>query len=153
MEVKALTVQDLGNPAIRAGVKAIGDAFIAEAKYPASGLDDYFFTFWGFVLKSDVGIFVIAKENEKIVGVMGALFSPDCFSGKPQGAESFWFVSPEHRTGRLALRLFNFFEGECERRKCELMVMIHLAGFNESLGKFYARRGYTPAEQVFRKVI
>lgn len=152
MEVSRLTTEQV-TKTHRAEIARLANAFVVEANYPTEKLDDYFFTFWNFVLKSNVGTFYAILDNGRMLGAFGAMFSPDCFSGKMQGAESFWFVDKESRSGKVALKLFNAFEDECDERGCKLRLMIHLAGLNESLEKFYVRRGYAKEEQVFRKVV
>lgn len=157
MIVEALTADDLASPSLRAGISIIAREFMAEAKYPVPFNEEHFFTFWTGLLASNVGAFYVSYKDLscEITGVMGALFWPDSFSGLMTGAESFWFVQKEHRSGRTGLRLFQAFENECKRRECKMNLMIHLEveGMRgDALSEFYLRRGYTPAESFFRKV-
>lgn len=156
MIIEALTANDLASPDVRAGIATIAREFMAEAKYPAPYNEEHFFNFWTGLLASNVGAFYVTyADDDSLSGVMGALFWPDGFSGQMTGAESFWFVRKEHRSGRTGLRLFQAFEDECKRRECKMNLMIHLEveGMRgDALSEFYKRRGYTPAESFFRKV-
>lgn len=140
-----------------ASLAPLGHEFVAEAKYPMPFNPAHFFPWWRNVLKLGLGKFFVVEEDSIPVGVMGALFSEDVFSGVKQGMENFWFVSKKSRnSGRAGLRMFKAFEEECDARDCKVRLMIHLdeEGMRgEALTSLYERKGYAPAESFFRKVI
>jgi len=99
--------------------------------------------------------YAVFTSEDSLIGVMGVMFAPDSFTGMPAAVESFWFVDPEHRkSGRVALKMMQAYEADAEKRGCRMIHMCHLADLNaEGLGNFYKRRGYSPAESHYRKVI
>jgi len=154
MRVEKLTLERLANHVIRASAVTAASRFIAEAGYPFPVNREHFLNFWEQVIRAGIGSFYAATEHDVVYGGFGALFFPDAFSGELHASESFWFVAPEHRNSSVGLKLFNAFEAEAKERKCKAIVMIHLAGLNaEVLEKLYLRKGYTPAENIYRKVL
>ncbi len=156
MNVLRLSATDFSDSRIRGKVSAIGRKFIEEAGHPFPMNSEHFFNFWHQIRGLDMGEFyVVFTPEDQLIGVMGVMFAPDSFTGMPAAVESFWFVDPEHRkSGRAALKMMQAYEADAKKRGCRMIHMCHLADLNaEGLGNFYKRRGYSPAESHYRKVI
>ena len=155
MRIEKLTLARFGEPNIRESAVASARNFAAEAGYPFPVDGGHFLRFWDSAIMSGVGSFYVAlNESDTVVGGFGGVFFPDCFSGELHASESFWFLNPEARGTSVGLKMFNAFEAEAKERGCKALVMIHLAGLNEApLDRLYLRKGYSRAEQVFRKIL
>ncbi len=155
MRVEKLTMAQLAEPKIRESACVSAERFIAEAGYPFPLNRQHFLRSWEEFTFAGLGSFYAALDDDGFVkGGFGALFFPDVFSGRMHASESFWFVAPEHRNSSVGLKLFNAFESEARERKCEGILMIHLDGLNaEVLEKLYLRKGYKPAEKIYRKLL
>lgn len=95
-----------------------------------------------------------AKEGDRWVGLLGALFMIDFWDGKPAGMEIFWFVLPEHRSTGASTKLWAEFEAEAVKRGCKTLW----AGSNRyttpaHVGKFYQKHSFAPWGTTYRKVM
>lgn len=130
----------------------IGKAFAAEANYPGGWNLKAFVKLWELLLDADFGKIFAVSENGKLVGVLGAGFMEDPYSGQVTATEQFWYVLPSHRKTRAGMELFMAFQEEAKKRRVKKMVMVHLAALTpESLQKFYEKEGFKLAEQTFWK--
>lgn len=105
---------------------------------------------WGRVIDAGLGVVFVAEIGGSILGMLGAVFTEDPFTGKPVALENFWFVSPEAR-GSVGIRLLNAFEMEAVKRGAEKIVMVCLSSLTEGLGRLYERRGYKLIESSYEK--
>lgn len=153
MRLISLGREDLQSAQWQATITQMAAEFMAEADYPHPFNPAFFFGFWDSVMANKLGeIFIVSKE-EKTVGILGAVFTPDVFSGVAQAAESFWFVRPGFRLSRAGLLLWNAYEKASRERNCKINLMVHLDGLGESvLSRMFEKRGYRRAEQTYRKV-
>lgn len=135
-------------------LERIGTSFTTEVKYPGGFEISPFKQTWTALLNAGLGeIFIVRDPKGEIMGCLGATFAGDMFNGRLTACESFWYVLKEHRSGRLALYLFDAFEAEAGRRECEKLVFVHLVGEHaEMLEKLYTRRGYSLVEKNFWKL-
>ena len=107
---------------------------------------------WEAFMSLDLGVLLIAKDGEQVVGALGALCVPDALDGELVASEMFWFTAPEVRTAGAGLTLFSQFEDWAKERGAKRAVMAHLQNsMPERLARFYSRRGYSPAETHFIK--
>jgi GNAT superfamily N-acetyltransferase len=95
-----------------------------------------------------------AVVDEKVVGLLGALFISEFWSGLPMAMEQFWFVLEAHRKSGAALRLFREFEREAARRGCQTIW----AGSNTfhdpgKMAKIYGKKGFELWGRSFRKIV
>lgn len=136
-------------------VREVGEKFTASVNYPGGFDYPSFAEAWGPTLQLGLGEIYAARNSDRhIVGLFGAYFSKDPFSGWKTAAEAFWFVLPEYRRSSIAMRLFDRFEQEAKERACKKILMIHLDGeFGEVLEKLYTHRGYKVIEKTFCKLI
>jgi GNAT superfamily N-acetyltransferase len=109
---------------------------------------------WKKFLNAGIGTTWLPPRDGKPIGVMGALFVEDFYTGRRMAFEHFWFVLEKERRGNAGLKLFREFEREYKRQKCHTAW----AGFNyinspKGLDKFYERKGFLRWGATFRKVI
>jgi GNAT superfamily N-acetyltransferase len=131
--------------------KEVGDRFPPEH---GSMNITYMVNEWKRLLDSGLAMTWMALKDQKPVGVLGALFMRDIYTGKLMAFEHFWFVLEAERQGNAGLKLFREFEKAAKSKGCETMWM----GFNhinspKGLKKFYERKGFLEWGATFRKVI
>lgn len=130
----------------------IGEAFAKEANYPGGWSWPDFARMWASLLNGGLGKIFISEDRGTLAGALGAVFTPDPYSGQLTAVEQFWYVLPAHRKTRAGMELFLAFQEEAQKRQAKKMVMVHLANMTpESLQKFYEKEGFRLAEQIFWK--
>jgi hypothetical protein len=97
----------------------------------------------------------VADDAGRIVGGIGGLFAPLYFNDSHRIAqEMFWWVEPDYRTTRAAIRLLRAIELGVSQAGCSWLSMLLLEGENaERIEKFYLCDGYRPSERAFTKVM
>lgn len=94
-----------------------------------------------------------AKDGKEVVGLLGALFFPDLFTGKLTAFEQFWVVKKSHR-GRTSLRLWKAFEAEARRRGCEqISAGTNVGPSPEGMARMYRKMGFVLLAHEYRKLI
>lgn len=135
-------------------LKALGEAFVSEAKYPGSFKVDVFKRNWAMILGNQMGALWVIREADKILGALGAILHPDINDGEPVAQETFWFVSPEHRGGTTGIRLLNEFETWAAMHGAKRIMVEHLwACMPAKVAKIFERRGYNGVATVHMKVV
>ncbi len=132
-------------------IEALGHAFAKEVGYVRFNYDT-FVQLWRAVLGQGLGAFYYVESDNEVVGVLGASFTHEPFSGDFVASELFWFVREDKRQSRVGLDLLAHFEKDAKARGCKRIMMIHLANSKEDvLPKIFARRGYVPVETHYWK--
>lgn len=96
--------------------------------------------------------FYIALVNGKIVGLLGALYTPSHFDENQfSGNEIVWFVDEPFRGTAVGGKLMERFEEECKLRNVDFITMTagHYTiktGTDKVLDRFYRRKGYEKLE-------
>lgn len=95
----------------------------------------------------------IMLVDDKLTGIIAGIIAPSIFDSKDIIAqESIWYISKEHRKGRLGLELLHAFEGKAKELKATKIIMIHMDNLNGDLmEKLYTHRGYKRLEWNFIK--
>lgn len=140
--------------ATRAKWTPISTEFYVESGYPGTLNIDHFWGVWSQLVRVGMAKWFAAVDDEGTpIGALGALFTPDPFTGNLMATEQFWFVTQTVRgSGKIGLLLFEAFERECNRQAVKTRFMGHINEHNgKTLGRFYRRKGYVPADQTFRK--
>lgn len=128
-----------------------GLAFFTEARLPGRFDQSGFTAHWQKLVASGNGVLLAARHGEVDVGWLGGLVVPDAMTGDMLGMEAFWYALPEAR-GCGALRLLPAFEDWVQRKGGARLWMVNLAHLNgEQMARLYEGRGYTMAEQFWRK--
>jgi len=108
---------------------------------------------WKKLLQSGIAKTWMAMRDKKPVGVLGALFMTDFYTGKLMAFEQFWFVLEAERRGAPGLRLFKAYEAEAAKRGCRtIWVGQNNINSPENLSEFYQRKGFLQWGSIFRKV-
>lgn len=91
------------------------------------------------------------EQKGKVVGAAGVLFYP-CWhdTSKRDAQEIFWWINPENRGGRDAIRLIDQIEQDAMAAGINRLMLAHTAE-NEKVGFYYARRGYTKTETTYAR--
>lgn len=94
----------------------------------------------------------IAKNENKIIGVIGGLLSNDLFNNELYSLELFWFVSEEDRG--CGIKLFKKFEEWSIKNNAKKIVFAHLPNIMpDKLKSFYKKSGYKESETHFSKEV
>ncbi len=126
--------------------------FAHEANLPGRFNADNFIS--TIVSLFDSGIlFCYGIDGEDGVdGGIGGITHQDLTSGDKVAMELFWFMKPEVRGSRDAIRLFDAYEQEAKARGCRRVMMATICGLgDERISELYKRRGYTEFERHFIK--
>lgn len=92
----------------------------------------------------------VARDNGKAVGLLAATAVPNMLNSNLLTlSELVWYVMPDYRNGRAALRLFNLFE--IESKKYHMSTFSLLPSLGDGLN-FLDKRGYKMKEYAFVKV-
>jgi len=104
-------------------------------------------------LSLDQGILAVAEVDGDIIGFSCGLKSPlmgnqSVFSG----VELAWWINPEHRSGSLGSRLFDFLEGLAKKAGVKYWCMVSLqSSMPDKVNKFYERKGYHLTEMTYMR--
>jgi len=134
----------------------IGHAFLKEAgRRPFN--EESFYQFWRFLLENNIGkIYGLVEYDTdakafRAIGLLGATFSPDPYTGCKAAAEQFWYVTPEHRKSGVGLQLLDQFEKDAKESNCEELVMCHFLHMGAGLERVFEARGYYAFEKIYKK--
>src|SRR5688572_6746059 len=134
-------------------IEPIARDFFVEAKYPGEFAYDTFANFWEPMLSQGYGEVFIATVKERVVGLVGALFSPSLFNGQLTMMFHFWYARPEvRRITRVGVDLFDMMMLQARIRDVSAVLAGHILTINEDgCQKFFERRGFVLREMVYRK--
>lgn len=130
----------------------MGDEFCKEAgmQFPFNG--QFFSALWRDLLKAGIGTLFVARQNDKVIGAIGLLITPDPFSGVAVGVESFWFVAKAYRGGISGIKLLSFAIDWAEELHLAKLVMAHLhCSVSEKAASVYTRFGFKLQESNYVK--
>ena len=106
------------------------------------------------LISKKVESLVIVEGDSKLKGAIAGSFYPWMLDFKQKCLiEIFFWVEPEYRktAGFIAGNLYRRFEKEAKKRKCSLIFMVTLDGFDKQLSKFYKGIGFKYLETHFVK--
>jgi GNAT superfamily N-acetyltransferase len=125
------------------GEEVLGGKFDAEG-YEAA---------WKALLAGDGVMFLVEDATGKIVGGIGGATGLVTLTGKKRALSLFWYMDKAHRSGLTAIRLLDRFEQWAKDSGCQQITMPINDGMSKSSGKVYERRGFTPIEVTYRKML
>jgi hypothetical protein len=131
---------------------AMGQAFFIEAGWRRHAEFDAESFAYTCGLLMDHGVFLVAENDDGVVGMVAAGISPAYWNRKVlTGQELFWYVLPEHRTGTGGLLMAGL-ENAMKSLGVVLCSMSAEEGLrSNALHRLYRLRGYWPAEKLFWK--
>jgi GNAT superfamily N-acetyltransferase len=96
----------------------------------------------------------VAISKSQIVGTCAVRICSSALDPRQLiGSEQFWYVTPAHRKTRLGLKLYDATEEWARAMGADLLDFIALAASEDSVSKFYLKRGYKELETHFLKVL
>jgi len=96
------------------------------------------------------GLLLVARENDEIVGVALAVYTPSAELGRVMTVNDF-FVRPDHRRKGVGRELVKHLIEECKRMKIDEIGLEVLHG-NKIAGAFWSSVGFRQADRfLFRK--
>jgi GNAT superfamily N-acetyltransferase len=132
----------------------MAQSFFNECGLPGTFKIEAFLHNWSMLLEKNFGIIFALQKDEKVVGMLGGILSPDINSGELTATEAFWYVMPENRKTPESLKLLLVFEKWAIEIGAKKIIMAHLlSSMPERLGTFYERRGYKPVEIQYVKQV
>jgi hypothetical protein len=127
----------------------------AVQPYPVELNLQHLVSMWNQLSAPGLAVAWVIRDNGVVVGILGAVFFPDVYTGKLTAFEQFWAVGAEYRGGtRAALRLWKAFEEEARRRNCEQIAAGTRVGTSsERMDNLYRRMGFVLLAHEYRKLI
>jgi GNAT superfamily N-acetyltransferase len=134
---------------------ALGEGFFAGLGYPDDDLDrDGIPQVLHDLVISPAGFVLVAEVGGAIVGAMLGLAHVPVFGRRLQASELGWFVAPDHRGSRDAVRMIAEFEAWARQRECVRVVLSRLMNMRpDAVGRLYERLGYAERESSFAKAL
>lgn len=103
-----------------------------------------------FMLAAGDGALVaLAEDDAGPIGMLAVLEVPNAFTQVAAADELCWFVHQDRRGLRAGPRLMDYAETWARARGLTSIRMA--APFGASVGRYYERRGYVPAETAYIK--
>jgi GNAT superfamily N-acetyltransferase len=100
------------------------------------------------------GVFLVAEEDGKLVGMVGLVVFPHLFNRDHLVAnEVVWWVDPDYRGKRIAVDLMAAIEPACKEKGVSAIQMVALANSPPAAAAIYERMGYTHSESSYLKRI
>jgi GNAT superfamily N-acetyltransferase len=104
-------------------------------------------------MQAGTGIVLTLHEKFDLKGAIAGLLYENVFDGGKCASELFWYVWPGAEKGS-GTKLIEAFEEWAQRRGATRVTMAYmLHNMPERLGTFYEKRGYTPFETHYVKVL
>jgi GNAT superfamily N-acetyltransferase len=134
-------------------IRRLGKQFIEEKNLPGGYVFEAHQSIWVPLMRAGLAdVFYTEDEFGELTGFLGASYIPDLYCGLPAAQAQFWVIHPAHRRESIAVRMFNAFEDEAQRRGTVKFTAGHMAGVNErAMKRFFISRGYKPGESLYWK--
>lgn len=100
------------------------------------------------VISNDASVLFVAEQDDAIIGMIAATLCANPMSGELVGTEVVWWMDPEARGGRTALRLVRAAENWA--RDCGAVVF-QMAAPTAKVGHFYGVLGYDAIETHYQR--
>lgn len=141
-----LATADDREAVLRLAIRFMGESHYARLMQPnVEALD----TLIAFLLTSDNGALFVLDVGGQVAGMVGMTVVPNHLSGELQGSEVAFYVEPDYRRGRAALRLLDAAEQWAVDQGARALQMIAPPG--SMAGTLYERRGYQVLETVWTR--
>lgn len=119
---------------------------IYHAHFPFNA--DFLRVFIPTVLAGGAGTAFVADAGTALVGMLAVATCPHLMSGQTVAMELCWWMEPEVRGGRAALRLIRAAEAWAATRGA---FALQLAAPDDRVGAFYERLGYERLEAHYQR--
>jgi hypothetical protein len=131
-------------------VVLMGREFIRTTKYQdvVSSNPDRLSTLMTSLIESAEGLLMVSEFNGLVRGAIGMMVYDHPMSGDRVSSETFWWMNPEDRGGRDALRLVR----SAEEWVCSKGAQwVHMVAPDQRVGALYERLGYQLLELHYMK--
>lgn len=106
------------------------------------------------LIRSPDGLAMVMEDHADVVGAILGIIHKPVFSMALQATELGWWVAPESRGRRDAVRLISAFEEWARGRGARHTVLSSLMHLRpDALDRIYRALGYAPREMVYQKVL
>lgn len=115
--------------------KSIAEAQFSEAKLDVASLQK--------LIQSPNVVYFLAIEDNKIIGSIGGAVIPYFFSTRKKAGDLGFYVEPEYRGSRAAIKLVNALESWAKEKGVEDLYLGQTTGVDvDKTRDFYERLGY-----------
>lgn len=131
----------------------MGRAFNEEAGYAETvPFDEDSFKVTLAILGT-AGLLLVADVNGKAVGMAAADVAPSiCNHSVRVGQEAFWYVHPDHRTGKIGKNLLAAIECAAQSQGATIFHVVAEEGKrSRALARIYEAAGFSPVARTFRR--
>ena len=105
-------------------------------------------------LGKDKAIILLAENDSKIVGILACMLEYSLMGVEDTAIEMSWWVSPEARNSRIAIKMIDAFEYWGTKLGVKRFVLSSMENEHaKSIDKFYLRKKYIKMENSYLKVI
>ncbi len=104
-----------------------------------------------FVMTEQWGIVLVADVDGDLVGLIAGVIIEHALTGQMYGEEVVWYVKPEHRSGRVGIRLLEALTEWTTTNGATMLKM--LAPAESPVGKLLESRGFARVETAFMKLL
>lgn len=133
-------------------VQELGESYY-EFTNSCGDIENYkknFTSSWENLIKRKIGKIFVIEKNEKIIGGLGFLITPDTEDGTPICIGRFWWISESDRGEGLSL--YRKVESYAKSVGCKKIIMGHLSFSNaDKFKKVYTRIGFKENETTYIK--
>ncbi len=106
------------------------------------------------LIHSENGFVRIVVHNEEVVGALIAIVSDMPINDMVFAQELMFWIDPEHRVGRTALKLVDDYVLWSENKGCNFIRLSELDNIlNSKAGLLFSRKGFKPTETAYVKEI
>lgn len=102
------------------------------------------------LIASDDGLALVAERDEQVIGMMGATTYLSPFTNQIVATEICWWVNPEARGSRVALRMLNHAEDWARSKGARAFQMI---APSDHVAEFYQRLGFRRLEIHYERAL
>lgn len=95
-------------------------------------------------------LFLVAEDEGEVVGIFVGYATTPLFSSVKTSAEMGFYLHPDHRDGRTALKMIQEYEKWARSQGCKSAALMDVHDFND-LRSFYERKGYKLKEKSYLK--
>lgn len=125
-------------------------SFTSEAKYGFSLDYNKIYDTLKNTMEDDDYLLLVVEDGDKLVGMFFAMLIEPLFSSDKVAAEVAWYISPDSRGSKQALKLIDWYLLWAEERGATKATIADIVELND-IGKLYNRKGFVLSERSYVK--
>lgn len=146
---RRITPSDLDDPVLMTELRTLAVEFFAESELPGVLDFEFFIEAWRKLLVSGMGVMFITEDKEELTGAIGAVITPNLFTGDVMASELFWYVREGYR-GVSGIRLLKEMFAWANDLGVDDVMMGHLHfAVSEKAESIYDRLGMKKFETMY----